>query len=317
MPDFADPLMFVLLAVPVLVYFLAPPQGHAGAALVVPDSVGRFLLAGAEPQVQASWRRLAMPALLWVLLVTALAGPRVLAPQQALPMSGRDLILAIDLSGSMVRDDFELDGRRATRLEAVKSVAAAFARQRSGDRVGLVVFGSGAYVAAAPSFDTEAIARSIEDMVIGISGRATNISDALGIGLKRLAGSDADTKVILLLSDGANNAGAATPVDVAALAAQMGVRVHTIALGPISLQEDPADRGGVDAETLRRIALISGGEMFRVKTTADLQDVTAQLDTLEPTARAGLAAETYRDLWIWPAILAAASCLYMVIGARR
>ena len=305
MLDFANPWFFVLLPLPVVVYFLAPPQTPSGAVLVVPEGIERRMLSGGAGG-QNPLRDIDMltPICIWFLLVVALAGPRVVAPQQALPMSGRDLILALDLSGSMVRDDFALDGQTATRLEVVKAVGADFARARAGDRVGLVVFGSDAYVAAAPSFDTDAVAQKIEDMVIGISGRATNIGDGIGIALKRLVASDADTKVIILLSDGANNAGAAMPRDVAALAADMGVRIHTIALGPIALEETPDQRGVVDVRTLDAIAKISGGQMFRVRTTDDLRAAASELDALEPTARAGLSAQTYRAFWIWPALLA-------------
>lgn len=304
MPDFASPVLLLLLLVPPVVYLLAPPQSFAGAVLIVPEGVGRHILAGSPKGPMSARARLAVPTLIWALLVIALAGPRVLAPQQALPMTGRDLILALDLSGSMIRDDFELNGAQAMRLEVVKAVGAEFTRARAGDRVGLVVFGSEAYVAAAPTFDIEAVARSIESMVIGISGRATNISDAMGIALKRLEVSDAETKVIILLSDGANNAGEATPLDVAGLAARMGVRVHTLALGPVSREEAPDDRGVVDVKTLRGVAKASGGEMFHVRTTQELREAARSLDALEPTARSGLAAETYRQLWIWPALLA-------------
>lgn len=316
MIEFADPSFFVLLLVPVLFFVLAPYRRHEGSVLLVPDSVGRRILAGQTGQgMRARNLSLLLPVLIWVLLVTALAGPRMVAPQQALPMSGRDLILVLDLSGSMVRDDFALDGAQITRLDAVKTVGADFTRDRAGDRVGLVVFGSEAYVAAAPTFDTEAVAKTIETMVIGISGRATNISDGVGIALKRLQTSDADTKVIILLSDGANNAGAATPRDVAGLAGNMGVRIHSIAMGPLSVAEAPGQRGVVDAATLKAMSDISGGQMFRVRTTEDLRAAAETLEELEPTARAGLAAQTYHDFWIWPAILA--SVLSLWLGMRE
>lgn len=305
MLEFADPWMFVLLGLPVAVYFLAPGSSPGGSALVVPEGVSRHILGGIAHGTAAIWdlRRVAT-FVIWVLLIFALAGPRILAPQQALPMSGRDLILALDLSGSMVRDDFALNGKQVTRLDAVKAVGAAFARERAGDRVGLVVFGSEAYVAAAPTFDTDAIAQNVQELVIGISGRATNISDAVGISLKRLETSDAETKVIILLSDGVNNAGAATPRDVAGLASRMGVRIHTIALGPIALGETEEIRGAVDVQTLQAMSDISGGQMFRVRTTEDLRDAARTLDSLEPTARSGLSAQTYNELWIWSALLA-------------
>ena len=313
MPEFADPWLFLLLPLPILARLLLRPGGGSGAALIVPESVGRQMLQGAISGGGAS--RTAPALAIWLLLVLALAGPRVLAPQQALPMSARDLMLALDLSGSMVREDFALDGAQVTRLDAVKAVGADFVRARAGDRVGLVVFGSDAYVATAPTFDTEAVAQSIEELVIGISGRATNISDAVGIALRRLGQSDAQTRVIVLLSDGTSNAGAARPRDVAALAAEMGVRIHTIALGPLALGETAEQRGVVDVATLQAMADLSGGRMFRVRTTADLQEAARTLDALEPTARAGLAAQSYRELWLWPALLAGVIGLWLGLRA--
>jgi Ca-activated chloride channel family protein len=242
---------------------------------------------------------------IWALLIFALSGPRDLSPVPALKVSGRDLAIALDLSGSMVRDDFYLDGRQITRFDAVTTVGADFARRRGGDRVALIVFGSEAYYAAPFTFDVEAVAQRIETAQIGISGRATNISDGLGLALKRLERSEAATKVVILLSDGVNNAGATNPRGVAELAARMGVRVHTIALGPKDLESaEVGERGVVDAATLRSIAQISGGESFRVKTTEDLVSVTQALDRLEATESDGLAAEIYRDYWLWPAGLA-------------
>lgn len=315
MPEFADPWLLMLIFVPFALFFMLPRASPSGAALAVPEGVVRHVAAGAATEGQIAAPRFLMPALVWSLVVIAMAGPRVITPTIGLPMSGRDVMLALDLSGSMVRDDFYLDGQTVTRLDAVKRVGAEFVRGRAGDRLGLVAFGSEAYVAAPPSFDVEAVANSVERMVIGISGRATNISDAIGISLKRLNQSDAASKVVILLSDGANNAGSTKPRDVSRLAGDMGVRVHTIALGPKELRTTPNERGVVDARTLQAVADLSGGQMFRVRTTEDLKSVMEEIDRLEPTARSGLSAEVYRDLWIWPAILAAVGCVW--IGWRR
>jgi Ca-activated chloride channel family protein len=251
-----------------------------------------------------------LPWVIWGLMVFALSGPRQVLPIPALKVSGRDMAIVLDLSGSMVRDDFFLDGQQITRLEAVTTIGAEFARKRAGDRLALIVFGSQAYYAAPFSFDTEAVARRIEDATIGISGRATNISDGLGLALKRLEASEARTRVAILLSDGVNNAGATNPRGVAELAAQMGVRVHTIALGPKdTATAEEGERGVVDAATLRAIAQGSGGEYFRVRTTDDLAQVMDSLDRLEATDSDGLAAEVFREFWVWPASLALVLCL--------
>lgn len=312
MIELASPLALLLLPLPALVIWLLPAAPAGGAALAVPERIGQGILAGAGQGGEAVWRRRFGPWAVWVLLVLALAGPRQLEPIPALKVSGRDLAIVLDLSGSMVRDDFYLDGAAITRMEAVQRVGAAFARRRAGDRVALIVFGSEAYYAAPFTFDTEAIARQIETSVIGISGRATNISDALGLALKRLETSEAESKVVILLSDGINNAGATNPRGVAGLAADLGIRVHTIALGPKDLTDSaPGENGVVDAATLRAVSDLSGGTSFRVRTTEDLVAVTEALDQLEATDSDGLSAEVFAEFWVWPAAFAAMLCLWI------
>ena len=304
MIEFAAPLVLLLLPVPLLAWWLLPPATARGAALRVPDGVARALGGGGEARGRPRVGQLAA-ATVWVLLVVALAGPRQVLPVPALRVSGRDLAVALDLSGSMVRDDFFLDGRPITRFDAVRTIGADFVRRRAGDRVALIVFGSDAYYAAPFTFDVEAVAQRLEEAVIGISGRATNISDALGLALRRLERSEAASRVVILLSDGINNAGATNPRGVAQLAAGMGIRVHTIALGPKDTgTADEGERGVVDAATLAAIAELSGGQTFRVRTTEDLVRVTEALDRLEATEGDGLAAEIYREHWIWPAMAA-------------
>jgi len=312
--ELADPWVLLLLPLPFLAARMLRPQSMTGGALVVPDRIGRSLIKanrhGQSPLGITSRQGLLWA--IWALLLFALSGPRDLAPVPALKVSGRDLAIVLDLSGSMVRDDFHLDGAQITRLKAVTTVGADFARRRGGDRVALIVFGSEAYFAAPFTFDVEAIATRIENATIGISGRATNISDGLGLALKRMADSKAASRVVILLSDGVNNAGATNPRGVAELAASLGVRVHTIALGPKDLSTAEAgERGVVDAATLKAISQISGGESFRVKTTNDLQAVADALDQLESTDSDGLAAEIYHDYWSWPAGMAAVLALVL------
>ena len=300
-------MFLLLLPLPLLVGRLLGPARLSGGALAVPDRMGTHMLGGSGTgtPVKSALLRHGLLWAIWVLVVVAMSGPRQLAPVSALKVTGRDLAVVLDLSGSMVRDDFFLDGEQITRLDAVTTVGADFVRRRAGDRVALIVFGSEAYYAAPFTFDTEAIARRIEEATIGISGRATNISDGLGLALKRMAESPAASRVVILLSDGVNNAGATNPRGVAELAVSMGVRVHTIALGPkdkATAQE--GERGVVDAATLRAIAEISGGESFRVRTTDDLIAVGAALDRLESTDSDGLAAEVFHAYWVWPAGLA-------------
>jgi len=220
----------------------------------------------------------------WTLLVLSIAQPRLASGEQIYPASGRALVLAIDLSGSMERTDFELDGERADRLSVVKRVARDFIRKRQGDRIGLVLFGDEAFSASPLSFDLSAIGSAVANAAISMAGRTTAIGEALGLAIVKLRTDPAKEKAVILLSDGTNNSGGAEPEDAARLAAQFGIRIHTIGLGSEKAPDsanalDPS--ADLDEETLREIARLSGGIYQRARTTAELDHVYVELDKLE------------------------------------
>ena len=316
MLGFSDPWFLLLALLPIAAWFLSRASSVSGAAMLVPQGIADGLSRGAK-----SGGAPRAPGLLgiaiWTCLVLALAGPRLLSPNPALPVSGRELVLALDLSGSMVREDFELDGQEVSRLTALKFAATEFVSGRGGDRVALILFGSRAYYATPPTFDVHAVATAVDEAEIGVSGRATGISDALGLALKRLGGLPARERVIILLSDGVHNSGPVKPRDAARLARDMGVRVHTIAMGPRDLANADGERDAVDTETLNAIAELSGGEYFRVKTTDDLVAVTNAIDRLESLPADGPRALVHRPLWIWPAGLAVLLSLGLVLPGLR
>ena len=310
--DWASPYALLLLPLPLLAARLMPPEraGASGALRVPATLVAR---AARGDGVTARGRgRAFLTWTLWSALVVALAGPRLVLPAMALPASGREIMLVMDLSGSMERRDFALDGQTVTRLAAVKRVGTDFIRRRAGDRIGLVIFANESYVAASPSFDTATVARALDEANIGLVGRSTGIGDGLGLALRRLnpAGIAAEgapparDKVVILLTDGANNAGQTTPRDVAGLAKELGVRVHTIALGPRDLSNAEGEQDVVDTETLREIADMTGGRMFRVKTTDDLVAMADAIDAIEGGRAKAPPVPLRKDLWPWPAALA-------------
>lgn len=310
----AAPAALLLLPLPIVTRRLLSPAPAATDALIVPPTVAARLARGAPSRLSGEARRI-LPALLWIALVLALAGPQRLATTAALPASGRDIVLVLDLSGSMSIEDFELDGAPAQRLDAVKRVAARFARNREGDRLGLVIFGEDAYFATPMTYDTEAVARAIEEATIGISGRSTAISDGLGLALKRLRDSPATSRIVVLLSDGRDTSGTVEPVGAAGLAEQLGIRVHSIAMGVTAIGEAGATRDSVDAETLRAVAEATGGVSFRVRSAADLEAVGAEIDRMEadPHARDPLLIQ--RPYWTWPAAVAWLAAL-AIMGTR-
>ncbi|WP_181701535.1 VWA domain-containing protein [Chthonobacter albigriseus] len=310
--SFAFPWALLLFLLPWLARRVLTARSAADAALVVSQSAfSAALPAGAHGgRVGAT-----LAAGAWIALVLSLAGPRLPVTTDLVTASGREIILALDLSGSMVKEDFVLDGKPLTRLDAVKRVASRFVRTRKGDRVGLVIFGDRAYVAQPPTFDVAAVAGAIETAQIGISGRSTAISDGLGLAAKRLTESDATTKVVVLLSDGVDTSGKVRANDAAGLAARHGIRVHTIALGPEDLENQPMSRDAVDAATLRAVAEAGGGESFRVRTMADLDAMAASLDRLEPNPMRRPPMQVWRDLWMWPG--GAALAFALILAVRR
>lgn len=310
MLDLAQPLALLLAPLPLLARLL-PARGAGGRPLWLPPSIA----AGADgPATRAAMRPGLMLVTLWLCLVVALAGPQRLVATPDRSASGRDIVLALDLSGSMAIEDFSLDGETASRLDAVKRVAARFVESRAGDRIGVVIFADRAYVAAPLTWDLAAAARAIEAAEIGLTGRSTAISDGLGLALKRILADPAESRVIVLLSDGRDTAARLEPEQVARLAAENGVRVHTIALGPEDMEERPASRDAVDIATLRSIAETSGGQTWRVRDMADLEAMAAELDRLEPNPSARPPLIRQRPLWTWPA--AAALALALAVAWR-
>lgn len=324
MPDTASlglaaPLALLALPLPLLAAVLLPSRGASSAALRVPSSIllnaaGHAAGDGARRQDRRAFPWLAWAA--WIAVVVALAGPQRLSASAALPMSGRDIMLVLDVSGSMEARDFVLDGQPTRRLDAVKAVTRDFLRRRAGDRIGLVFFAENAELATVPTFDIAAVEDVLADTEIGMLGRSTAIGDGLGLALKRLRDSSSASKVVVLLSDGANTAGVVSAQAAAELARTLGVRVHSIALGSDTAAGEGAAEQ-VDAAALEKMAATTGGEGFRVRTTEDLRAVTADIDALEPARMQGAPVVIARELWPYPAGMALFFCLAGFAMGRR
>lgn len=314
--DFAWPIAFLLLPLPFLVLRFATPAGEAGGALRVPETIAAGFAEGSAV-LSAEKRRLALAWLLWALLVLSLAGPRTVTAAPAAPATGRDIVLSLDVSGSMERPDFEMNGEKRRRMDVLKTLARAFVLGRAGDRVGLVVFGERAFVASPLSFDVEAVAKVVDSIDVGLAGRSTAIGEGLGLALKKLSESDAKAKVVVLLSDGAQNAGTVQPGSAAGLAKALGIRVDTISMGPIELGGGQRGDEGVDSRTLSDIASQAGGEAFRARTTEELKGVMEAIDRLEKSPSAAPPTIVHRSLWPVPGSLALLVAGAMMLGRRR
>jgi len=322
--EFAWLWVFALLPLPLLVRWLLPPaRGADSAALRVP-STALFPRAEAGERGFALRPRLALAALAWVLLVAAAARPQIAGDALEAPVTGRNLMLAVDLSGSMEARDFTLGGRTVNRLSATKAVAGEFIDRREGDRLGLILFGERAYLQAPLTFDRETVKTLLFEAVIGLAGEKTAIGDAITLAVKRIheegGGVPAGEQVLVLLTDGANTAGAITPLKAAELAGQVGLKIYTIGIGAETM-EIPSLLGNrmrqvnpsldLDEGTLTRIAEITGGRYFRATDTASLQEIYRILDELEPAASDEGGMRPVTDVFYWPL---GAALLLMLAG---
>lgn len=316
MLEFAWPWAFAALALPVLARWLLPRAQHGGAlALRVPFYAELVELAGSAQQAglrTALW----LPALAFMLLCTAASRPQWVGEPEAPARSGRDLMLAVDTSGSMAAEDMSVGGRRVDRLRAVKLVVDDFLTRREGDRVGLILFGQQAYLVTPLTFDLSSVRHQLDTSVVGLAGRETAIGDAIGLAVKRLRARPLEQRVLILLTDGANNAGALQPLQAAELASANQVRVHTIAFGadaqrgPFGMMMPAAE---MDEATLEQIADKTGGRFFRARNVADLAGIYAELDRLEPLEQDGESIRPHRELFVYPAALALILALVALI----
>ena len=306
--EFAWPALLFVLPLPWLARRLLPrAQDAGGQALRVPFFGELASLAG-DDTPGASKVRIGM-WLAWILLCVAAARPQWVGEPESLPLSGRDLMLAVDVSGSMAAEDMEIGGRRVDRLVAVKVVLGDFLDRRVGDRVGLLLFGQFAYQMTPLTFDRSSVRYQLETSTIGLAGRETAIGDAIGLAVKRLRQRPADQRVLILLTDGVNTAGQLAPMKAAELALAEQVKVYTVAIGSDGGQMRvfgmPIATPGaeIDEKTLTDIAEMTGGRFFRARDTAELAGIYAELDRLEPAEQEGDTLRPRKDLFSWPLAL--------------
>ena len=232
--SFAWPWMFLALLLPLVVRRVLPAvSGAQDAGLKVPSFHGFAVLKDRSDAEQLLNWRFWLAVVAWILLVVASARPEFIGDELDVPVSGRNLMLAVDLSGSMDAKDFELAGRRVDRLTATKAVASDFIGRREGDRIGLILFGERAYLQVPLTLDRETVRALLLEAFIGLAGEKTAIGDAITLAVKRIheQGAVGAEQILILLTDGANTAGAVDPLKAAELAEQIGLRIYTIGIG--------------------------------------------------------------------------------------
>ena len=293
MIEFAWPWIFLLLPLPALIIY-RQSQKPTSDSILVPPSVAKALKEIEQQKRRTGFDlhtlRLLLLGLSWLALLIAIGQPFKPETGEATPASGRAISMLIDLSTSMERRDFSikneaLEDETVDRLVVVKKIASQFIAEREGDRIGLVLFGSEAFVASPLTYDNDSVNTVLQSSGIGMAGRTTAMGDALGLAIKSLRDDPADEKAIVLLSDGTSNAGTAEPEDAAELAQTLGITVHTIGLGSDDSVNDEQQfqsaSADLDEETLKSIAGASGGKFFRAHTSDELQSIYSEIDTLE------------------------------------
>ncbi len=323
------PWAFILLPLPFLVRRFLPPANNAqDAALQVPF-IDDFQNVATSQQVNSSrpWL-LILSSLAWIFLIIAAARPQYLGNPIELPISGRDLMLAVDLSGSMEVEDFEINGRAVDRLTATKYVAGEFIKRREGDRIGLILFGRQAYLQTPLSFDRKTTITLLNEAAIGLAGKETAIGDAIGLAIKRLKDEEQESRVLILLTDGANTAGEVSPLKAAELAAEQGLKIYTIGIGADEMirysifgarKINPS--ANLDEKTLTTIAQKTGGRYFRARDTEELEKIYQLLDELEPVEKDAQSFRPVNTLYFWPLsiafILASLVSILKLMGFRK
>lgn len=311
MLGFDYPWAAVLAPLPLSIFLLWPRARRQQAALYVPFYRQLASNEATMPRRVRKRGRLAWLLLCWLLLVAAACGPHWIGDEIALPTSGRDLMLAVDFSGSMKIPDMVIGNDRVERAVAIKAVVEDFLKKRHGDRVGLIVFGTNAYVQAPLTFDLTTVEKFLNETQIGFAGEETAIGDAIGLAIKRLRARPGDRHVLVLLTDGANTAGNVLPAAAAKLAAENNITIYTIGIGADELVI-PGPFGGsfgarrvnpsrdLDEDALTDIASVTGGRYFRARNPEELAGIYALLDELEPIADNAQTYRPQRALFYWP-----------------
>lgn len=291
----------------VLWHFLSPVQPSVPVSLKVPffDSVAS--LVHEKKKSLISFYQDYLLLIIWSLLILAVAGPRWVGQPHLLHQESHNIMLALDISGSMALPDMTSSGPPLSRLNTVKKAAETFINQRIGDRIGLILFGTRAYLQTPLSFDRQALLYQLKGAVVGLAGQTTSLGDALGLAIKRLEHAPAKGRVVILLTDGANNSGVLPPLKAAELAKLDNIKVYTIGISSEINTFQANDiflnlnsTNDLDELTLQKIANITGGQYFRADDKQSLQTIYHTINRLETINQAHQPVRPREEYYPWP-----------------
>ncbi|MFT5164124.1 MAG: Ca-activated chloride channel family protein [Alteromonadaceae bacterium] len=318
--EFESIWVFWLMPLPLLALLLPAVNKNSGMALRIPQL--NLPSVGNDPINHSKKRRFILPVFIWLLLIASASGPQWLGEPITLPTEGRDLMLAVDLSGSMEIEDMEINGKLVNRLVMLKGVLGDFIERRVGDRLGLILFADTAFLQTPLTHDRQTVQQMLDESVLGLVGEKTAIGDALGLSAKKFDEQSETNKILILLTDGQNTAGNVTPEEALKIAVNKGITVYTIGVGADEMlvqsffgnrRVNPSQ--DLDEEMLRNIAEQTGGMYFRARDTKGLEAIYKRLDELEPIAKDTLTMRPLNSLFHYP--LAAAFILSLLIGLMR
>lgn len=319
--QFANPaLLWLLLALPVMALL----RGRSGRAVALRlPSVSDAKGIGSHPRSRAGGLLMALAYLGMALLILALARPQLGKGKTEIETSGIDIVLAVDVSGSMEAMDFNIDGQPVGRLSVVKKVVEQFVGDRPGDRMGMVAFAGRPYLVSPLTLDHDWLKDRLSEVKIGRVEDGTAIGSAIASSVNHLRDSEAKSRIVILLTDGVNNSGAANPVTAAEAAKALGIKIYTIGAGTRGEAPIPVrDRFGrqrmamtkveIDEDSLREIASVTGGQFFRATDTDSLVKIYEEINQLETTKRKMKRYEDYQELMLF-ALLPG---LFLVLSER-
>jgi Ca-activated chloride channel family protein len=300
--EFAHPYLLALAALPLVLRFVLPAWREPRQAIRAPWFERLVKLTDGRPGpgavvARSSWGRLLLQFLIWTMLVVALARPQFIEPPIQRIVPTRDLLLLVDLSGSMEARDFtNAEGERVDRLTAVKEVLDEFLTRREGDRVGLIVFGTGAFVQVPFTLDLEACRLLLEETAVRMAGPRTAFGDAIGLGITLFEESEVEERVMIALTDGNDTGSRIPPAEAARIAADNDIRIHVVGVG------DPASVGEelLDEEALEAVARETDGRYFFALDREELAGIYDEIDQLDTREVQSESFRPRNDLFHWP-----------------
>ena len=309
MIEFALPWVFLALPLPFIVYWLPAKKNTEAAPLKMPT-----IIPGMSSNEHGNSRKKTPLSLLisvWLLLVVAASQPQWLGEAVNIPTQGREMMVAVDLSGSMQVEDMSLNGSTVNRLEMLKVLLGEFIDRRVGDRLGLILFGDDAYMQTPMTFDRKTVQQMLDETVLGLVGKQTAIGDAIALAVKRFDEKKESNRVLLLLTDGQNTAGKITPEQALELAVAKKVTIYSVGIGAdVMIQRSLFGKRRVnpsselDEDTLTQLAEQTGGKYFRARSSEDMSEIYNLLDQLEPVEQEQQQMRPLTALFFYPLALA-------------